>query len=301
MVMADRIQAKNFDKKVTVDGRTSRGVNIKARRSIAYVCLIFVSIMCLIWIWMLFVNATRSNGELTSGFRPFPSNYLLINWRNLTSSTLPIMNGLINSLIVAFGSAILCSYFATLAAYGFHIYHFQGKKMLFMTILLLMMIPQQVGALGLVQLLEKMHLSDSLLALMLPRMAVPVTFYYIIQYMKSTLPTSLIEAARIDGASEMRIFHQIAFPLVKPAVVVQFIFAFVISWNHYFTPALILHSNEKKTLPILIAQLRSSNFVDMDKGQIYVMILFSILPVVIVYLFLSKLIIQGVTMGSEKG
>ena len=90
-------------------------------------------------------------------------------------------------------------------------------------------------------------------------------------------------------------------PMMKPAIAVQAIFSFVASWNNYFTPALILHTDTKKTLPILIAQLRWADFLKFDMGQVYVMILFSILPVVIVYLILSKHIVDGVALGAVKG
>ena len=126
-------------------------------------------------------------------------------------------------------------------------------------------------------------------------------FYYIKQYMESNLPLSLVEAARIDGSGEFHTFNHIVLPLMKPAIAVQMIFTFVTSWNNYFTPALILHDEKKKTLPILIAQLRSADFLKFDMGQVYIMIVFSILPVVIVYLFLSKYIVAGVAAGSVKG
>ena len=119
--------------------------------------------------------------------------------------------------------------------------------------------------------------------------------------MESALPLSLIEAARIDGSGEFRTFNSIVLPLMKPAIAVQMIFAFVGSWNNYFTPALILHDNEMKTLPVLIAQLRGADFLKFDMGQVYMMIAFSIFPVIIVYLILSKHIVAGVAMGSVKG
>jgi multiple sugar transport system permease protein len=90
-------------------------------------------------------------------------------------------------------------------------------------------------------------------------------------------------------------------PLMKPAIAVQAIFSFVSSWNNYFTPALILHEDSKKTLPILIAQLRAADWLKFDMGQVYVMIAFSIFPVILVYLKLSKNIVQGVALGSVKG
>ena len=115
------------------------------------------------------------------------------------------------------------------------------------------------------------------------------------------VPLSLIEAARIDGSGEFRTFNSIVLPLMKPAIAVQAIFSFVSSWNNYFTPALVLHDDKKKTLPILIAQLRGADWLKFDMGQVYVMITFSILPVIVVYLILSKHIVQGVALGSVKG
>ena len=148
---------------------------------------------------------------------------------------------------------------------------------------------------------SKMKLEDSFIPLIVPSIAVPVTFFYMKQYMESSLPLSLIEAARIDGSGEFRTFNAIVLPLMKPAIAVQAIFTFVSSWNNYFTPALILHDDKKKTLPILIAQLRGADWLKFDMGQVYVMIAFSIFPVIVVYLILSKHIVQGVALGSVKG
>ena len=115
------------------------------------------------------------------------------------------------------------------------------------------------------------------------------------------MPMELIEAARIDGAHEFRIFNQIVLPLMKPALAVQMIFTFVSSWNNYFVPQLLINKASKKTLPLLIAQLRSADFLKFDMGQVYMMIAFAILPVVVVYICLSKFIVRGVTLGGVKG
>lgn len=278
-----------------------KGMNIHARRAIAYVILTIISFFCLFWFYVLFINATRSNGELQAGFSALPSSHLGENWNNLVTGTLPVWNGLINSLIVATCSAVLCVYFSTMTAYAIHAYDFRMKKFIYPFILMIMMIPTQVTALGFVQLVDKMHLNDSFIPLIVPTIAAPVTFFYMKQYMESALPLSLIEAARIDGSGEFRTFNNIVLPLMKPAIAVQAIFTFVSSWNNYFTPALILHDNNKKTLPILIAQLRAADWLKFDMGQVYVMIAFSIFPVIIVYLILSKHIVAGVALGSVKG
>jgi len=278
-----------------------KGVSIKTRRILAHLVLIFITLLCLFWFFVLFINATRSNSELTRGFTPIPSTNLVTNWKNLLAGTLPVWSGLINSVFVSTCCAGLSIYFSAMTAYAIHAYDFKFRNAIFTFILMVMMIPTQVTSLGFLQLIAKMHLDDSFIPLIVPTIAAPITFYYMKQYMESTLPLSIVEAARIDGSGEFRTFNSIVMPLMKPALAVQAIFTFVQNWNNYFIPALVLHTEEKKTLPILIAQLRSADFLKFDMGQVYVMIAFSILPVVVVYLILSKFIIQGVALGGVKG
>lgn len=278
-----------------------KGLGIRARRTIAYIVLIIISFACLFWFYVLFINATRSNGELQSGFTPLPSTHLLENWTNLVTGTLPVWQGMINSMIVALCSAVLCVYFSTMTAYAIHAYDFKAKKYVYTFILAVMMIPTQVTALGFVNLVNALDIDDTFIPLIIPSVAVPVTFFYMKQYMDSTMPLSLIEAARIDGSGEFHTFNSIVLPLMKPAIAVQAIFTFVSSWNNYFVPALVLHTDTKKTLPILIAQLRAADWLKFDMGQVYVMIAFSIFPVIIIYLILSKHIVAGVALGSVKG
>ncbi len=278
-----------------------KGLGIKARRTIAYVVLVLISFFCLFWFYILFINATRSNGDLTRGFTLLPGGYLIKNFTNLVHGTLPIWRGLLNSVIVSAFSAVLCTYFSTMTAYAIHVYDFKLRKFIFTFILAIMMIPQQVTALGFVNLMSRMGLEDNFIPLIIPTIAAPTTFFYMKQYMESALPLSLVEAARIDGSGEFRTFNSIVLPLMKPAIAVQAIFTFVTSWNNYFTPALILHKDEMKTLPILIAQLRAADWMKFDMGQVYVMIAFSIFPVMIVYFILSKNIVGGLALGSVKG
>ncbi|GFH96815.1 L-arabinose transport system permease protein AraQ [Lachnospiraceae bacterium] len=282
---------------------TKKGLNIHARRGLAYIVLAVISVLCLFWFFLLFINTTRSHSELNRGFSVVPGKYLLTNIQNLIrmGERLPILTGLWNSFIVAGLSAVLSTYFSVMTAYAIHAYEFKLKKFMFTFILMIMMIPTQVTALGFLQLVSRMRLEDSFIPLIVPTIAAPVTFFYMKQYMESSLPLSLIEAARIDGSGEFRTFNSIVMPLMKPAIAVQAIFTFVSSWNNYFTPALILHEPKKRTVPILIAQLRSMDWSSLDTGVVYAMIGLSIFPVIIVYLVLSKHIVQGVAMGSVKG
>lgn len=277
-----------------------KGIPVGTRRTIAYVVLAFVTIMCLFWFFVLFINSTRNQGELTRGFTLVPGKHMISNFKEAKSQQ-PIFTGLRNSFIVAILSAALCTYFSTLTAFAIYAYDFKLKKFIFGFILAVMMIPTQVTALGFIQLIRKIGMYDSFLPLFLPAIASPVVFFYMKQSMDSTLPIELLESSRIDGASELLIFNKIALPIMKPAIAVQAIFSFVTSWNNYFTPALVLDSRDKKTLPILIALLRAADYSKFNMGCVYMFVTCSILPVVVVYLILSKNIVAGMTVGAVKG
>ena len=284
-----------------MDERKCSGIGIHARRVLAYIVLIFISILCLFWFYVLFVNATRSHAQIQLGFSALPSGEFMNNWVHLMHSSQPVWNGLFNSVIVAAFSAILTTYFSCMTAYAIHVYNFKLKNVMFTFILMIMMIPTQVTALGFYRLMMDWNLMDSFIPLIIPAIAAPVVFFYMKQYMDSSLPLEIVEASRIDGAGEFKTFNMMILPIMKPAIAVQAIFAFVQSWNNYFIPSLLLTENKKKTLPILIAQLRSADFLKKDMGQVYMMIAFSIFPVIVVYLLLSKHIVQGVALGSVKG
>lgn len=284
-----------------MDERRSKGVGIHVRRTISYIVLVLVSIMCLFWFYVLFVNATRSHAEIQLGFSAVPGGEFVANVKKLMSSSQPIWSGLFNSVWIAVWCALLTTYFSAMTAYAIHVYDFKLKKIIFTFILMIMMIPTQVTALGFYRLMLDWNMMDSFIPLIVPAVASPVVFYYMKQYMESSLPLEIVEASRIDGAGEFRTFNNMILPIMKPAIAVQAIFAFVSSWNNYFIPSLILTVDKKKTLPILIAQLRSADFLKKDMGQVYMMIAFSIFPVIVVYLILSKHIVQGVALGSVKG
>lgn len=277
-------------------------VSLLISRILVYIFLTIITVLCLFSFYLLIINSTRSNGELQAGFTVVPSTHFISNLKNAwTDASIDIPRGMLNSFIVATISALLTTYFSALTAYGIHAYNFRFKKACFTFILAIMVIPTQVSAVGFVQLVNKYHLTNNYLPLIIPSVAAPVVFFYMKQYMESTLPLEVVEAARMDGSGEFSTFNRIVLPMIKPALAVQMIFAFVSSWNNYFVPSLILTKAEYKTVPIMIAQLRSADYSKFDMGKVYMFILLAILPVLIVYIFLSKYIIKGVTAGSVKG
>ena len=285
----------------TFDSRKAK-LQLTVSRVVVYAVLIFLSVLCLFSFYMLFVNATRSNADLQGGFRLLPSNYFFTNLVNAwTDASINVPRGMLNSFIIATGTALLSTYFSALTAYGIHAYDFKLKKMAFSFILAVMVIPKQVSAVGFYQMCVKLGWTNSYIPLIIPGIAAPVVFFYMKQYMESVLPMEIVDAARVDGSSEFRTFNTIILPMLKPALAVQLIFTFVESWNNYFIPALLLDKAEMKTVPLMIAQLRSADYSKFDMGKVYMFILLAILPVVVVYIFLSKSIIKGVTAGSVKG
>ena len=284
------------------DQDRSARIKLGIIKAIAYAVLIFLAILCLFFFYLLVINASRSDGQLDAGFTLLPGGHFFENLANAwNDGTISIPTGMKNSFIVAMCSALLSTYFSALTAYGVYAYEFKLKKLVFGFILAVMMIPSQVGAVGFVQLCFKYKLTNKLWVLIAPSVASPAVFFYMIQYLKATLPLEMVEASRIDGSGEFATFNRIVLPLMKPALAVQMIFSFVNSWNDFFMPGLLLNKLEKQTVPIMISTLRSADYTKFDMGKVYMLILLSILPVVIVYIFLSKSIIKGVTSGSVKG
>ena len=279
----------------------SEKATLAARRAWCYLVLVLISFLCLFFFYVLVINSTRTHFEIQKGFSLLPGKSLVTNFRNvLADANIPVGTG-IRSLIISACSAALSVYFSALTAYGIYAYNFRFKKAAFAIILLIMTMPTQVSALGFLQLITKMGLKNSFVPLILPSIAAPTVFFFMKQYLDASLPMEIVEAARIDGAGEFYTFNKIVLPIMKPALAVQAIFSFVASWNNYFIPALVLDSADKKTLPILIAQLRSADFLKFDMGKVYMMVAIAILPVIIVYLLLSKFIVRGVALGGVKG
>lgn len=275
---------------------------LQFQRTLCYLVLILLTVLSLFPFIILIINSTRLHSEIAKGFSILPGSHFLSNWQNLfNDKNIPILKALGNSVFISSVTAALTAYFSAMTAYAIHMYRFKGRNIAFKFIMLVMMVPPQVSALGFLKLIMKMNLLDTFFPLIVPSIAAPIVFFFMLQYMEASLPFEIVEAARVDGSNEIRTFNTIVLPILKPALAVQAIFTFVTSWNNYFMPALIINSKDKKTIPILIAQLRSADYMKFDLGKVYMLIFVAIVPLMIVYLLLSKYIIKGVTLGSVKG
>lgn len=288
--------------------REKRGHQVLvARRVLAYTVLILVCAIAILPFLMLIVNLTKDTATLTSTFNLIPGDSFMANLNKVIkdavgeSATKPIFRAMLNSFFVAAITCLTSVYIATLTAYGLYAYDFRLKKPAFVFIMVILMVPTQVSALGYVDMVTKMGLYNTYIPLIFQSLAVPGVFFFIKQYMESSLPMEIVEAGRIDGGHEFYIFNFVVMPILKPAMAVQMIFQFVASWNNYFLPQLIMdNSSPNQTLPLLIASLESEAYA-MDLGQCYMSLGIAIIPVIIIYLCLSKFIIRGVALGSVKG
>ena len=263
---------------------------------------IFLCLLSLFPFWVMIVNATRTSVDIQSSFSLIPSHYFMENWEKLLyqcNANVPLWKYMVNSCIIAFGSTILAVYFSTMTAYGVTVYKFKGCQFAWAFIMAIMMIPVQVSSIGFFRFMYGLGLGNNYIPLIIPAIAAPSTVFFMRQYMQSALPLEIVDAARIDGSREFYTFNTIAMPLMKPAVATQCIFAFIASWNNFYTPSMLLTSQKKYTLPMFVQLMRGERFRS-DHGIIYVGLVITILPIFIVYFVLSKHIIAGVALGGVK-
>lgn len=291
--------------KVYGEPKSNYTAKLKIKSTILLIWFIVLTVICLLPLYLLIINASQSSSDISNGLHLLPGKYFGINFKTVVSGEMKLyfdaFNGYKNSLIITCCSCILTVFFSAMTAYGIHVYDFKIKEASYTVILLVMMIPVQVTSAGFVSFMNKIGLLNSYIPLIIPAIAAPAVVYFMRSYMKSSFPLDIVEAARIDGCGEYRTFVSIAIPMMKPAIAVQAIFAFIASWNNFYTPSMILvdGNTKKKTLPMMVQALQSSDTLN-DNGAKYMAIALSIIPIIIAYVFLSRFIIAGVALGGVK-
>ncbi len=265
------------------------------------VCSIFAILSLWPFICML-VNATRSTASIqANAVSLIPEKYLMANIKALKKmKTFDALTGMKNSFIISASVTILNVYFSSLTAYAIYAYEWKLKKAFFGLIMGIMMLPGTVTMIGFYSTCYKLHLTDNKLMLILPAIAAPMTVFFMKQYLEGALSMEIVESARIDGASEFRTFNTIVVPIMKPAMATQAIFAFVGSWNNYFLPLILFNKTKNYTMPIMVALL-NGDIYRREYGCIYVGLSTTALPLIVIYLLLSKYIVSGIALGSVKG
>lgn len=278
---------------------SSRGVHRTSVLDIAcYILIILLVLLCTLPFYMMLVNATHENSAISSSFQILPGRYLAQNYQNL-STYADIGLGLRNSAFIAVISTIGAIYISGITAYGFAKYKFRFNAALFWVLLATMMLPAQLGVIGVFQLMSTLKLLDSHFALIIPAMVNASAVFFIRQYIEGYFPDSLMESGRIDGCGELRIYHQIALPIISPALATQAIFIFIGSWNNFIGPLILLFSQAKFPMPLLVQQM--SGTMAKDLGVVYLGVSISVLPILIAFAICSRWILSGLMVGAIKG
>ncbi|WP_304224656.1 carbohydrate ABC transporter permease [Gracilinema caldarium] len=264
-----------------------------------YLFMLVITILVVVPIYLMLINATRSNAQINEGISFIPGNNTINNWKNLTNRNFQITQGFGNSLFLAITSTLIVVYFSALTAYALHVYKFKLKNFMWALILFTMMLPGSLSFIGFYQFVARLKLLNSYVPLIIPGIAAPAVVFFIKQYFSSTLSFELIDAARIDGAGEFYTFNLVILPVIQPALATQAIFSFIGSWNNFMTPFILISDPKKYTLPMLVQMLRGDIYRT-EYGSIYLGIAISLIPIIIFYSFASQFIIAGISMGSLK-
>jgi len=281
---------------------------LNVQRLLIYVLMAILTLLALVPLYLLLINATRTTEEINLGISLIPGGSIAHNWYALTSRGFRITQGFYNSAFIAIATTALNVYFSALTAYGLHVYRFKGRNVLWAAILIIIMLPPTLSLLGFIQfvLTINVFLQDNLgfmmpayFPLIVPAIAGAGSVLFIRQYMATISTETLIEAARIDGAGEFYVFNKIMLPLLTPVLAAQSIFTFVASWNNFMLPFVLIHDQARFTLPMLVQMLRGDIFRT-EVGGIYLGIAVSIVPIVVFYSFMSRFIISGLTLGGVK-
>lgn len=247
-------------------------------------------------VWMVSASLMPTGEANQEPPRFFPSEVTWIHYQDLFTR-LDLGRHFTNSLLVASGITLLSLLLNSMAGYSFAKLRFPGRDRLFAFLLGAMIIPAQVSMLPLFLLMKSLGLVNSWWGVILPSMATILGIFLVRQYALS-VPSELLDAARIDGASEFRIYWTIVLPLLRPVLVTLAVFTFLSAWNDFMWPLIILSDDSRYTLPVALANLSGEHIMDTELMMAGAVL--TVLPVIVMFLVLQRQYIAGITMGGVK-
>lgn len=277
----------------------------KSSKLFVKICMIvlflLIAVMILLPFWAIFVGTFQEGSMLIRyglNLKLDFSTANFDNWVMLFTDSGDYFTWFFNSVILTVAQVVLTLLISAFVAYGFAAYEFRFKNFFFICVLLIMSVPFEMIMLPLYVQINDMGLSDSYAAVLLPFIANAMTIFFFRQYL-SGMPKEIIEAGRIDGATEYGIFFKLIMPIMKPSFAAMAILNGMNSWNNFLWPLLVLRSSDKYTLPIGLNTLITPYGNNYD--LLIVGSFFSVLPILILFLFFQKYFIEGMTAGAVKG
>jgi cellobiose transport system permease protein len=280
-------------------GRGGRGGRLGRVRWWTYLLLgaaAFASLFPLYWMFVVAstdsATATRMPPEIVPGDNFF-------HLAGLVFTTVPFLQSILNSLVVAttigVGHAVLCA----LAGFAFAKLRFRGSNVLFLVIVLTMTVPTQLAIIPKYMIISELGWVDTLQAVSIPELASAFGIFWMRQHIAATISDELMQAARMDGASTWQIFWRIAFPIVRPAAFVIGLFGFVMAWNDFLWPFVVLKSPERFTAQIAIKALQNSYTIDLGLAMSGSFL--ATLPALVLFVFVGRRMVAGILDGAFKG
>ena len=264
--------------------------NIQRRLIPTYIFLIIVSLISVFPFYWMLTAATNTSLEVARGKIIFGS-HAVENFTNLLAQQ-NLWGALKNSFLYAGVQTIIALLICSLAGYGFELYHDKYKDILFSILLLAMMVPQVATIIPLFKMVSKMKLLNSVWAFILPSISTPFLIMMFRQNSRS-FPIDIMEAARIDGLSEFKIFFKMYMPVMKATYAAAAVITFMNAWNAYLWPKVVMSDNRAQTMPMLIANLAAGYTV--DYGMLMMGVLFCSCPTMIIFFILQKQFAEGIT------
>lgn len=262
-----------------------------------YLVLGFLSVIALFPFYMIFVMGTYYSEDLFRGLPLVVSDYFLENLKTTLD------NGLLetykNSILVSVVSVLACLFTSVTMGYTLAKFDFKGRKLMLILVMIGMMLPTQISIIGYVMEMRIAHLTNTLWSTICVWIANPFSAFFMMQFLKDSVPDEMLESARIDGCSEAGILFSIVVPCIKPAIMTIATLVFLWSWNNYLLPLITLNKQSVYTLPLMISNISVS--YRQDYGAQMLALSLSTFPVLLIFILGSKHFVKGITAGAVKG
>lgn len=270
-----------------------------AGKLLLYALLAFLAFLTLFPFYWMFVLATHSQTSIFSAPPPLWFGEFFVRNYEALVARLPFVRNIWNSLYIALMATVTTLFFSSLAGFGFAMYDFRFKRHLFAVLIISLMIPPLLGIIPYYLIIQGLGWLDTPRSVWFPGMASAFGIFLMRQYIASTMPKELMDAARIDGASEFRIYWNIVVPIIKPGLATLGLLTFIGQWNNFLGPLVVLHSKETYTVPLALRTLQGQ--IQTDWGAVLFGTALAVLPLIIVFSVASRQVIDGLTAGSIKG
>ncbi len=275
---------------------SQRKVIIFAKRIPVYIPVLLFTLAALLPFYVMFIMGTYKTEELFSGFKFLPGNYLMENFKTMSSQNYLLIYK--NSIVISVISCVAGLTTSALAGYGLAKFQFKGREFFYKVVIATIMLPYQIYLVGYLMEMKWMHLNTTLAPMFIPFFSIPFGVFWMTQYIKSAVPDAILDSARIDGCNECHLFLGIVFPLIKPASITLTLLIFLWSWNAFLIPLIFITDPQRYTIPLAVSVLGAVHRTDSAAKMLALSI--ATLPTLVFFGIFSKYLVKGVAIGAIK-